>query len=89
VDAPTLAIQIEGGKTPFFPAKELQEFGYNAVAYALSTLYATAFAVRGVLKELMDKGTTSGYWDKMFDFNEYNQFLGLEALREKEQSYNK
>ncbi|MFZ3131728.1 MAG: oxaloacetate decarboxylase, partial [Desulfosporosinus sp.] len=89
VDAPTLAIQIEGGKTPPFPANELQEFGYNAVAYALSTLYASAFAVRGVLEELMHKGTTTGYRDKMFDFNEYNQFLGLEFLREKERSYSK
>lgn len=87
VNAPTLAVQIEGGKTPLLPVKELQEFGYNAVAHPLSTLYAAAFAVRSLLEELMQKGTTSGFMDKMIHFNEFNQLMELASLREKESSY--
>ncbi|AGL02051.1 isocitrate lyase/PEP mutase family protein [Desulfoscipio gibsoniae] len=89
VNAPTLAVQIEGGKTPLLPTNELQEIGYNAVAYPLSTLYAAAFAVRNVLEELMHKGTTSGCMDKMIHFNEFNQLMELASLREKESSYSK
>lgn len=87
VEAPTLAIQIEGGKTPLLSVKELQEIGYNVVVYPVATLYAAAFAVRSVLEELLHKGTTSGFMKKMIHFDEFNQLMGLTSLREKESLY--
>lgn len=87
IDAPTMAIQIEGGKTPLLPAKELEQIGYNVVVYPISTLYAASWAVKRLMEELMDHGTTKGSIDKMIPFNEFNELVGLSTLREKEQSY--
>ena len=36
VAAPTLANNVEGGKTPFLPAKDLEAIGYNLVIYPVS-----------------------------------------------------
>jgi methylisocitrate lyase len=33
INAPTNAIQIEGGKTPLLTVKELEELGFNVVVY--------------------------------------------------------
>jgi len=49
VDAPTLANNVEGGKTPFLPAKELEAIGYNLVIYPASATYAAAKAMNGLM----------------------------------------
>ena len=41
---PTIANMVEGGRTPFLPARELQEIGYSAVIFPITTLYAGAEA---------------------------------------------
>ena len=87
VNAPTMAIQVEGGKTPFFPAKDLEEIGYNVVVFPISTLYAAAWAVRNVMEELYTTGSTIGSIDTMISFDNFNQLLGLVEIREKESFY--
>ena len=84
IEAPTMAIQIEGGKTPLLTVKELEQIGYNVVVYPISTLYAASWAVRRLMEELMDHGTTKGSMDKMITFNDFNELVGLPLLREKE-----
>ncbi len=87
IEAPTMAIQMEGLWGPMLTNKDFEEAGYNVVVYPGSTLYAAAWAVKGVLEELMDKGTTRGYIDKMITFNDFNQFIGLGEIRTKESQY--
>ena len=87
VNAPTMAIQVEGGKTPFFPVKDLEEIGYNVVVFPISTLYAAAWAVRNVMEELYATGSTIGSIDTMISFDNFNQLLGLVEIREKESFY--
>lgn len=87
IDAPTMIIQVEGGKTPLLPMKELEQIGYNVVVYPVATLFAAAYAVRGVLEELMKTGTTAGYRDRMYSFDDFNRLVGLDDLREKESSF--
>jgi methylisocitrate lyase len=82
-----LAIQAEGAKTPLMHVKELESMGYNVVVYPGSALYAAAWAVRQVMEELISKGTTAGYMNKMFSFNEFNQMIGLDEYLEKEKYY--
>jgi carboxyvinyl-carboxyphosphonate phosphorylmutase len=89
VDAPTMAIQGEGGKTPILTAKELEAMGYNVVVYPASALYAAAWAVRSVMEELITDGTTKGFVDKMITFSDFNQLLGLNEIRGKERYYYK
>ncbi|MFC1862478.1 oxaloacetate decarboxylase [Thermodesulfobacteriota bacterium] len=87
VDAPTVAIQGEGAKTPMTTAKELEKIGFNVVVYPGSALYAAGWAVRGVMEELMAKGTTKGYMDRMYDFPGFNELMGVERFLEKESFY--
>ena len=86
VEAPTMAIQGEGGKTPLMTAKELEQIGYSVVVYPGSALYAAAWAVRSIMKELFTTGTTKGFIDRMITFDEFNQLIGLDHVL-KEESY--
>jgi carboxyvinyl-carboxyphosphonate phosphorylmutase len=87
IDAPTMTIQIEGGKTPLFTAREFEEIGYKVVVFPISTLYAASWAVRKVMEELMAKGTTRDLIGQMITFPEFNQLIGLNEIRKKEGYY--
>lgn len=89
VSAPTMAIQIEGGKTPVFTTKELEDIGYNVVVFPISSLYAAAWAVKQVMKELITTGTTREFVDKMISFDDFNMLMGLNEIREQEDYYYK
>jgi methylisocitrate lyase len=83
----TVAIQGEGAKTPMTTAKALEEIGFNVVVYPGSALYAAAWAIESVMKELKNNGTTKGYMDRMYHFNDFNKLMGVERFLEKESSY--
>ena len=78
---PTIANMVEGGRTPFLPARELQEIGYSAVIFPITTLYAAAKAVYDVLADLKENGTSAGSSDRMLCFREFNELIGLPAVR--------
>ena len=78
---PTIANMVEGGRTPFLPARELQEIGYSAVIFPITTLYAAAKAVYDVLADLRENGTSVGSADRMLCFREFNELIGLPAVR--------
>ncbi len=87
VHAPTMAIQIEGGKTPMLTAKQLEEMGYNVVVFPISTLYAAAWAVKHAMQELITRGTTSKFMDNMITFDDFNELIGLTEIRKQERLY--
>jgi methylisocitrate lyase len=87
VDAPTLAIQIEGGKTPLVTTKELEELGFNVVVYPNATVYATAWALKGLWETLKKEGTTRSFTDRMICFDDFNTLIGLDKIRELETFY--
>jgi methylisocitrate lyase len=84
IAGPTLANCIEGGRTPALPAPELEEMGFAAVAWPVSATYAVAKALREVYAALAAEGTTEAVEDRMLDFEEFNELIGLPALREAE-----
>jgi len=89
IKAPTNAIQIEGGKTPLLTVKELEELGFNVVVYPNVTVYATAWALRGLWEGLKRNGSTKHWLDKIIPFNEFNTLIGLDKVRELESFYYK
>ncbi|QTA90399.1 isocitrate lyase/PEP mutase family protein [Desulfonema magnum] len=89
VNAPTLANDLEGGKSPLLPAKTLEEIGYNVVVFPVAVTYAIARAVTDLMTEIKNNGTTEGFLDRMITFEEFNKFIGLEEMRELEQSFYK
>ncbi|UCD81379.1 MAG: oxaloacetate decarboxylase [Desulfobacterales bacterium] len=87
IDAPTLAIQIEGGKTPLLTTKELEELGFNIVVYPNATVYATAWALKALWEGLMREGTTKNFMERMICFDDFNTFIGLDNIRDLESYY--
>jgi carboxyvinyl-carboxyphosphonate phosphorylmutase len=89
IKAPTMAIQIEGGKTPLLTTKELEDLGFNAVVYPNVTVYATAWALRELWQGLKRNGTTKHWLDKIIPFDDFNKLVGLDKIRETEAHYYK
>lgn len=84
LDGLTLANNVEGGKTPFLSATELQAIGYAAVAYPVSATYTIAKAVRDLMVSLAQEGTTSAMVEGMVTFEEFNSMVGLDQIRTQE-----
>jgi len=87
VDAYHLVNMLPGGRTPLLNARELQEIGYSAVAYATACTYTIAKAVRELFESLHKTGTTAGFEDRMMSFDEFNRLVGLERIREQEEAF--
>lgn len=87
INAPTLANNIEGGKTPLLTAKELERIGYNVVVFPISSTYCIAKAVMDLMEELKEKGTTESFLDRMIPFSYFNELVGLQDIRKKEEFY--
>ena len=87
VDAYHLVNMLPGGRTPLLNARELQEIGYSAVAYATACTYTIAKAVRELFESLHKTGTTAGFEDRMMRFDEFNRLVGLERIREQEEAF--
>jgi 2,3-dimethylmalate lyase len=87
VSVPTLANMIPGGKTPILPASELQSMGFAAVVWPNAFTYAYAKLATELAAELLRTGTTSPFHDRMIEFEEFNDLVGLPKIRETEQRY--
>jgi len=87
IDAPLLANNIEGGKSPLLTAKELEKIGYNTVVFPVAVTYTVAKAVRDLMEELAATGTTAGFRKNMVSFDEFNHLIGLDHLRSLERNY--
>ncbi|WP_431972681.1 methylisocitrate lyase [Nocardia sp. bgisy134] len=83
VDVPLLANMTEFGKSELLSARTLEELGYNAVIYPVTTLRLAMHAVEQGLAEIAGTGTQSGLLDRMqhrarlyelLDYERYNDF---------------
>ena len=78
---PTVANMVEGGRSPALTAAELQELGYAVALFPVASVYAAAWAVRGLADTLRRTGTTAGWSGQMMDFADFNRLVGLEEIR--------
>jgi methylisocitrate lyase len=85
-DAPLFANMIEGGKTPFLSAEQLQHLGYKMVVYPLSAIFSAAKAVLQTFHALRKNGTTAGTTD-LLSFHEFEQVIGIQRFREIERRF--
>jgi len=84
---PVMANMVEHGKTPLLTGKELEALGYKLVIYPNSLLYTTTKAVRSMLDSMKDADTTQGFGDRMVNFPEFNNMIGLDTIRKMEESF--
>ena len=81
-----LANMVEGGRTPYLTAQELQDLGYRLVVFPVSTLYAAMQSVLDILGELKATGTVDLSSGKMVNFTQFNDLIGLPQERRLEEN---
>jgi methylisocitrate lyase len=84
---PLVANMVERGVTPHLSRTELRDLGFALIVCPLAALYAATRAVTDVLTELRDQGTTSGAYDEMVTFDDFNTLVDLDARYEDEARY--
>ena len=77
VPGPLVVNNIEGGRTPVLPLDRLHEMGFISVGYVLSGLFASAKALSDTYAYLLEHGDTEGIRDRMMDFEEFTDVIGL------------
>ena len=87
IDAPLVANMIEDGVTPNLSAKELLKLGYRIAVFPLSAIYSATFAMRQVLTELKNTGTTKDTRKIMVTFKDFNEFMNLDHFLDLERRY--
>lgn len=81
IPGPCLANNIEGGKTPLLPAKELEDMGFAAVTLAVAATHAIAAVLGELYRAIRRDGSTAGFTGKLVGFEALHRLLGLPALR--------
>jgi 2-methylisocitrate lyase-like PEP mutase family enzyme len=83
----SMANLIEGGSTPLLSAAELQDLGYAVVAHPCGSVFTAAKALQEWAAHLRDHGGVAGFEARMLDFGAYNQLVGLDAIRQRQASW--
>jgi carboxyvinyl-carboxyphosphonate phosphorylmutase len=87
IDAPLVANLIEDGVTPKLSASEIVKLWYQIAVFPLSAIYSATFAMRQVLTELKNTGTTKDARNIMVTFKDFNRFMDLEHFVGLEKRY--
>ena len=86
-NVPVLANMVEGGRTPFLPAQELEALGYELVIFPTASTYLVTKAVSRLMTVLKQTGTTASLIPEMITFEQFNDLIGLTKIREIENMY--
>ena len=81
VEGPHLANMIEGGVTPVLPLSVLQDIGFAVATYPVAATYVVAKAMNNFMTYLLEHGTTVGFDSEMYNFDDFNEIVGLKSLR--------
>jgi methylisocitrate lyase len=76
IRAPLLANMTEFGRTPYFTAREFEEFGFKMVIWPVSSLRVAAKAMGELYAELKMKGTAEAMLDRMQTRAELYETIG-------------
>lgn len=84
---PLMANMVEGGRTPLTAARELEALGFALVIFPGGIVRAIAHAAQAFYANLLQNGTTSGFRNAMFDFDELNTVIGTPEMLALGKSY--
>ncbi len=87
LDAPTFANMIEGGKTPYLEAEELEEIGFDVVVYPLAAIFSAARRLKQMYRTLKSEGSTRS--EDLMDFDEFDELIDSDAYADVVRKYAK
>jgi 2-methylisocitrate lyase-like PEP mutase family enzyme len=68
---------VEGGRTPYLPATELESMGYKIALFPATGFLAAAGALRATYAHLKAAGTGMDGPTPLLPFDEMNQLMGF------------
>jgi methylisocitrate lyase len=86
IDAPLLANMTEFGRTPYFTAKQFEDFGFNMVIWPVSSLRIAAKAIGDLYECIMRDGSTEPLLDRMQTRAQLYQTIGYDDYETLDQS---
>jgi 2-methylisocitrate lyase-like PEP mutase family enzyme len=84
---PMLANMADGGKTPILPAARLAQLGYAFAIYPSMTSLVAAAAMKNALQHLLATGESQTPSIDMYDFKEFCERIGFDAVWEFEKCW--
>lgn len=84
---PSMANMIEGGRSPFMTAAELQDLGYSLVAYPCGSVFTAVKAMQEWAWSLREQGSSRAVRERMLSFDEYDEFIGTQRIRDRERAF--
>ncbi|MFC0388823.1 isocitrate lyase/PEP mutase family protein [Muricoccus vinaceus] len=80
IDAPLLANNVEGGRTPILPAETLKAIGYNVAIFPAIGFLSVARALEGAYAHLRRNGDSHGL--ETYAFSDMNELMGFPEVWE-------
>ena len=87
IPVPIAFNMIEGGKTPYFTFKELEEVGVKMISLPLTLLYAATKAMIDVLDKVKRSESPKDWEDMCINWRKFNEMIGLPRVKEMEKKY--
>ena len=87
VKGPVLFNNVEGGRSPFMTARELEEYGFRFVIYPNAVTRIVSKKIIELLQTIKETGTTEPLWGEMLDHKELWELFGSEQFYELENRY--
>ena len=85
---PILFNMARSGKSPFLSLKEVHEIGFDYALCPIEPALTMHKAVKEMMETFMREGcSTNAIADRMTPFDEFNSFVGLEKLIEREKQF--
>lgn len=86
IPGPKIANMVEWGKTPMLSPADLHARGFDLIVFPVTAILAQAHAVREAYATLLQKGGTTSILNDLYPFAEFNDLVGLEAHRKREEA---
>jgi methylisocitrate lyase len=80
------ANMVEGGKTPYLSAEELEDLGYKFIVFPVSALFAAAKAIKKCLTHIKKYKSTVGYYDGL-SLKDFERIIDVAKFRELEKKF--
>ncbi len=84
---PVLLNWLEGGRTPQISIERIRDLGFALVLFPIGSVLIATAALRQHYQYVRTHGTPFGPIEKLMSFDEFQDVVGLEEIKELEQHF--
>jgi len=84
---PLLFNMARSGKSPYLSLKEVYELGFDYALCPIEPLFAMHKAVKEMMEIFMREGSTNAIADRLTTFDDFNRFVGLPEVVERQKRF--